>query len=260
MKRYLRILGVLARYNFIHQTTYRPSFFLAILGKGLRVGLFIAFADAIFRNVPGLAGWTPQRAPLLILTMFLVEFLIGVTFHRNLMYFFYEWLHSGEYDYMIIRPINTIFLTAFRVIDFFDVLPLVVIVCMITWYIFALHIPLTLIFGYAIIIFAACAILFSVSLLLSSILFHSLIPNGLGRIYESIVRLNRFPLDALPKFWRVALFYVVPVAVAGNIPAKFLIGTWSWAQLLYIVVFAVAIFYVAVKFWYYALRHYSSVA
>src|SRR3989338_3906466 len=111
-----------------------------------------------------------------------------------------------------------------------------------TWYVVIVQIPPILIFGYALGIVAACVILFSISLMLSSINFHSLIPNGLGRVYESIGRLNRFPLDALPKFWRVALFYVVPVAVAGNIPAKFLIGTWSWAQLFYIVAFAVVIF------------------
>ncbi len=260
MRRHLRILAVLARYNFIHQTTYRPSFILAIIGKGLRVALFVAFADAIFRNVPGLAGWTPERVPLLVLSMFLIEFLIGMSFHRNLFYYFYDWVQKGEYDYMLIRPVNPIFFTSLRVIDFFEVIPLVGILIMLTWYIVHVGIALSTVAGYGFLIATSCVILFSMSLMLSAINFHSLIPNGLGRLYESIGRLNRFPLDALPKFWRVALFYVVPVAVAGNIPAKFLIGTWSWWQLLYIVCFAVVIFIVAVKFWYRALRHYSSVA
>ena len=166
----------------------------------------------------------------------------------------------GEYDYILIRPVSTVFLTSFRVIDFFDVIPLFGMVAMMAWYIVTAHTRFFIVLGYVILITAAYFILFAFALMLSAINFRTLIPTGLGRLYESIGRLNRFPLDVLPKFWRVVLFYVVPVAVAGNIPAKFLIGTWSWWQLLYIVVFAAVIFMLAVKFWYRALRHYSSVA
>ncbi|OGL64546.1 hypothetical protein A3B21_03595 [Candidatus Uhrbacteria bacterium RIFCSPLOWO2_01_FULL_47_24] len=260
MRRYFRIFAVLARYNFIHQTTYRPSFFFAIFGKVLRLVLFLAFADAIFRNVPEIAGWTLERIPFLILTLFVLEFLAGVGFHRNLLFFLYELLYEGKYDYILTRPVSPVFLTSFRVIDFFDILPLFGTLTMLIWYIVVAHTPLLTVFGYVILIGAAYFILFGFALILSAINFWTLIQTGVGRLYESIGRLNRFPLDVLPKFWRVALFYVVPVAVAGNIPAKFLIGTWSWWQLLYIVVFAIVIFVVAVKFWYRALRHYSSVA
>lgn len=260
MRRYIKLFYILARLNFMRQTAYRPSFVFAVLGKLLRVVLLIAFTDAIFRNVPEIAGWTRERIPLLILTLFILEFLIGIGFHRNLLFFLYNLIHKGEYDFVLIRPVSPLFFTSFRVIDFFDVIPLLGMIIMIAWYMGVAHVPVMSVLGYAMLLFAAYFILFAFSLILSAVNFRTLIPTGLGRLYESIGRLNRFPLDALPKFWRVALFYVVPVAVAGNIPAKFLIGTWSWVQLLYIVVFAIMIFVVAVKVWYRALRHYSSVA
>lgn len=260
MKRYIKILGLLVRDNVVKQTAYRFSFSLIFLGKLLRVFLYIAFADAIFRNVPMIAGWTPERIPFLILTLFILEFLTGITFHRNLLYWFPEWLNKGEYDYFLVRPINSVFLTAFRVIDFFDMLSLAGISVILVGYLLVTPVPLAQLIGYALLLVAAYFILFAFTLMLAAINFWTYIPTGIGRLYESIERLNRFPLDALPKFWRVALFYVVPVAVAGNIPAKFLIGTWSWTHLLYIVVFAIVIFIGAVKFWYFALKHYQSVA
>ncbi len=260
MYRYFKIFLLLARDNFIRQTAYRPSFFLILIGKLLRVFLFVAFTDAICSNVPVLADWTHERVPLLILTLFILEFLTGITFHRNLLYWFPEWIYKGEYDYIVARPINNIFLTSFRMIDFYDLISLVGISAILIGYLIALAIPLSQLIGYSILLLAAYFILFAFTLTLASINFWTFIPTGIGRLYESIERLNRFPLDVLPKFWRVALFYVVPVAVAGNIPAKFLIGTWSWWQLLYIVVFAAVIFWLAVKIWYRALRHYSSVA
>lgn len=260
MIRHIKLFYILARLNFARQIAYRPSFILAIFGKVGRVILFFAFADAIFRNVPELAGWTRPQIPFLILTLFIVELIIGIGFHRNLLYFLHDSLYRGQYDHILTKPVNVIFLTSFQIVDFFDCLPLVGILAMTAWLIAAAHISYLVVFGYIILIIAAYFILFAFALMLSAINFYTLIPNGIGRLYESIGRLNRFPLDALPKFWRIALFYVVPVAVAGNIPAKFLINTWSWGQLLYIVVFAVVIFAIAVKFWYYALRHYSSVA
>lgn len=260
MHRYIRIFKILAHLNFAHQTAYRPSFFFSVVGKILRLLLFFAFTDAIFRNVPEVLGWTRDKIPLLILTLMFIEFIVGVGFHRNLLYYLYELIHEGKFDFILIRPVSTVFLASFRIIDFFDIIPLLGTGVVLFWYILWAEIPLLTVVGYFILLGAAYFILFGIALALSTISFRALIPGGIGRLYESIGRLNRFPLDVLPKFWRVALFYVVPVAVAGNIPAKFLIGTWSWWQLLYIVVFAAVIFMFAVKFWYRALKHYSSVA
>lgn len=244
----------------VKQAAYRTSFFLILGGKIFRVFLYVAFADAIFRNVPEIGGWTQQRIPLLILTLFILEFITGITFHRNLLYWFPEWLIKGEYDHLIVRPANLIFLTSFRLIDFFDMISLVGISIIFVWYLTIAQIALFQLLGYTILLIASFFVLFAFTLMLAAINFWTYIPTGIGRMYESIERLNRFPLDALPKFWRTALFYVVPVAVAGNIPAKFLIGTWSWAELLYIVLFAAVLFALAVKFWYFALTRYQSAA
>ncbi len=260
MIRHFKIFLLLLRHTIVGQSAYRLSFALIFGGKLLRVFLYVAFADAIFRNVPEIAGWTSERIPLLILTLFILDFITGITFHRNLLYWFPEWLIKGEYDYLIVRPVNLIFLTSFRVIDFYDMLSLFGIAIIFVGYFAIAAVSLAQLIGYVILLVAAYFILFAFTLLLASINFWTYMPTGIGRMYESIERLNRFPLDALPKFWRVTLFYVVPVAVAGNIPAKFLIGTWSWAQLLYIVVFASIIFTVAVKFWYFALTRYQSAA
>lgn len=260
MVRYIKIFFLLLRDNVVRLSAYRPSFLMILGGKILRVFLYVAFADAIFRNVPEIAGWTQERIPLLILTLFILDFITGITFHRNLLYWFPEWLIKGEYDHLIVRPANLIFLTSFRVIDFFDIISLIGISVIFVGYLAVAQVALSQLFGYTILLIAAFFILFAFTLMLAAINFWTYIPTGIGRMYESIERLNRFPLDALPKFWRTALFYVVPVAVAGNIPAKFLIGTWSWAQLLYIVVFSAVIFAVAVKFWYFALTRYQSAA
>lgn len=260
MLRYIKILAVLARINFIQQTIYRPSFFFGVGGKLLRLALFLAFADAIFRNVPMLEGWTLDSIPLLILTMFVVDFLTGIGFHRNLLFFLHDQIYKGDYDYILVRPVSPVFLTSFRIIDFFDTISLFGTLAMLIWYIVTAHISLIVVLGYIILIAVAYIILFGIALVLSAINFWTLIPTGIGRMYESVSRLNRFPLDVLPKFWRGALFYVIPIAVAGNIPAKFLIGTWSSMQFLYITVFGIVFLAIAIKFWYWGLRHYSSVA
>ena len=258
--RYLRILFLLARDSAIKQTAYRPSLFWGIGGKLLRVFLFFAFTDALFQSIPAIAGWTLTTVPFLIFSLFVLDFLVGITFHRNLLFFFPEWIEKGEYDYLMVRPVNLIFLTSFRMPDVLDIISLLGVCIPFAWYLAHASIGAYALIGYAILMIAAYGILFAFALAVSAINFWTYIPTGIGRLYESIGRLNRFPLDALPKFWRIALFYVVPVAVAGNIPAKFLIGTWSWAQLLYIVAFAAVIFAVAVKFWYFALTRYQSAA
>lgn len=260
MKKYCKLFLILTRAHFIRDIAYRPSFVLALVGKFFRLGIFMLYADAIFRNVPALAGWTRASIPLLVFTLYVVEMMTGFAFHRNLLYYFARMLKSGQYDFVLVQPVNPIFLTAFAEIDTFDMIVLAVVLVIFAVYLAMQHIAALTLAGYVLLIVCANFILFSFALMLSALNFRTIITTGLGRMYESIGRLNRFPLDVLPKFWRVALFYVVPIAVAANIPAKFLIGTWSWWQLLYIACFAVVIFVVAVKLWYRALRHYSSVA
>ncbi len=245
----------------MRETAYRPSFVLAVIGKILRVVLFLAFGNAMFRNIPAVGVWTHNSITLLITTLMVMEFIVGVTFHRNLLFFLAQWwLRKGEYDFFLIRPVSALFLTCFRVIDFFDVLSLIPIGGLLTFLLWRYHFTVAAIGGFFLLFAAGYVILFALSISLAAINFWTLIPTGMGRLTESAIRLNRFPLDVLPHVWQVLLFYILPMAAIANIPTKYLLGTWSSQGLFYILAFAVISMIAALKFWHFALRRYSSVA
>ncbi len=248
--------------GILRHTAYRPSLIFGILGKLGRVGLYLIFADTIFRHIPAFAGWTPQNVPVLVISLFVIELLANITFQRNLLFWFpLRYLRKGQYDFTITKPISVLFFTSFSAgLDFFDTLALIPVLGFFGVFLVAHGVSFMSLLGYSVLMGAAYLICFSFALLCSSLHFWTLIPTGVGRWYTSIQYLNRFPLDVLPQGWRNVVFYIIPIAVAGNIPAKYVVGTWSNAELWYIVGFSVMLFFVARKWWYYALRHYSSAA
>ncbi|MBI3956829.1 MAG: ABC-2 family transporter protein [Candidatus Kerfeldbacteria bacterium] len=260
MRRYIHLLQHFAKVSIMNQMAYPPSFFLAILGKSLRVGTLLLFFQAIYLHTPFLGDWSADDILILLATWLTLELLIIITFHRNLTYFLAARLRDGTFDLLLTKPVNTLFYASFRVIDFMDVISAVPVIALwgyiasrgiVTggWLAVALFLVL-LALGYL--------FFFAFTVLIAATGFWTLAPTGVGRLYENIVRLARYPSSVFRGAGRFTLLYLFPIVTAVSVPANVLRGNHSWMLALYFFCFTVALFTVALVVWRYALRRYSS--
>lgn len=271
IKKYLKIFWLFARISFINQiVTHRSNFFLAILGKISRMAIILIFFQAIYFNTAKIASWEYKHIILLILTYLTIETLTITTFHRNLFYYFPDSLKKGIFDFVLIKPINPLFHISFRVVDLMDIFGSIFIWGLWIWFFFrfnpsissgqVLQFSFLNVFLYFCLLICAVIFIFSLSLILASTAFWTLLTSGLGRFFENMTRIARFPTDIFRSAAKVLLVYVIPISIISTIPTKTLLGLISWSHILFAFLFTTVLFILSLKFWRYALKRYTSIA
>lgn len=259
--RYLRLFRTLIKFGFIRATAYPPSFFAAIIGKFLRIGLTLVFFQAIYLHTSILAGWNYSEILVLAASYFSFEVIALATFWRNLMFWLPQRLQDGSFDLLLTKPISPLFYTSFKIIDAFDITASSISVAFLWWYIFSRHIISPSFFEIGVYLFlSAIAIIFVFSLLLitASFSFWTITATGAGRLFESVFRAARFPGDIFKGPAKIALLYILPVGLIISAPADVLRGKFVWPHIIYLIIFTAILSFAAFKFWNFALRRYSS--
>ena len=260
LKRHLKIIWIFSKISLQNQLAYRPSFWLAIIGKTTRALILILMFQVIYLNTPLLAGWKYEQIFLLIVTYLTVESIIIITFHRNLSYYLPNLIRRGNFDFLLTKPINSLFYTSFRVIDFMDLTSFSIVICL--WYYYFTHLAPSF-SGWQIVLYLIlmiCAVIFVFSLLtiIASTAFWTINSDGLGRFFENIVRIARFPTDIFRGALGFIVLYIFPLGIISTVPTKLLLGTTTWYYLLYVILFSMVLFAVSQKVWSLAIKHYSS--
>lgn len=254
------VVGAWIRMNFSQQTRYRTSFVLAVIGKVLRAALLVTFFQVLFMRVPAIGTWDRNSTLVLIAVFMTFESLISVTFHRNLAYYLPDHLRKGTFDLLLTQPLPPLFHVGFRVVDLMDAVSFVPVVGL-WWFIIArgmLQPNMEMLLQFAVASAAAVVLMFSLSTIVAAISFWTIVQTGLGRFYEQLYRVGRYPIDALGTVQGIWLTYVVPLAVVGTVPAKALSGvlTWHSLGLSWCAVAVVAV--IARAIWRQGLRRYES--
>lgn len=259
MKRIFSLLYRFGKTSLLQQMAYRPSFLFAIVGKTLRVGVLLIFFKVLYLYTPFLGTYSSDAILVLIATYLTLEFLVAISFHRNLAYYLPAALRQGTFDLLLTKPINTLFHTSFRVIDFMDMISFFPV--LVLWVV-ALGRAETITLGGIVLlvlfILLGYVFAFSFLLLLASSAFWTITATGVGRMYENILRLARYPSSVFQGGFRLLFFYIIPISAMTNIPAEALLGRAAAGAVLYFAVYTIVVFFAAVAFWKFAIRHYSS--
>ena len=226
MRRFFRLLKLILKISFIEQTSYPPSFWFAIVGKALRIGLLIIFYQAIFATVPVFAHWTQSEAILLVGVFSLIETSMSITFHRNFAYHLAEDIHDGTFDHVLVKPVPTLLAVGLKRIDSMDFATLIPVAIVLRAGLKLNHIAYTvhnlalgtyfLLLGYL--------FLLAVYLIIGALTFKSVIGGGPGRLAEQVTRMGQVPTDIYSGTSRLVLTYLLPIILLGTAPVQALLG------------------------------------
>lgn len=258
--RYAKLLKAFSVFSIQDQMAYPMNFWIAIATKFLRMLVFFIFFKAIYLKVNNISGWDFGGALIIFATFSTVEFLANVTFARNFSQWFSRRLRTGAFDYQVIKPANLQFITAFSSIDFMDIMSVLPII--ILYYYGLTQINIVLSFGniifYFFMLINALLFLYSFTLMLATVNFWTIQSNGLWKFTQGVIWMSKYPTDIYFGFWGIIFNFIIPIAFIATFPAKAFLGTLSWQNMIYTLVFTAIFFLLANKFWNYGLKHYSS--
>ena len=258
MKRYWQVYQEFFKTCLAEASTYRMNFFLLFILEMIFSLIGFAHIDFIFSHVDHIGVWNREQF------MFFVSFIMTVG-HLHMVFIsmnFWELsdnLIIGTFDFILLRPIHSLFIVFFRYIRI-PSLPAGLVLWSLLIY-FGLKAELAPI-SWALLPFMiglSFILLALVEFLIATLMFWTTQGNGVNFLRMQLQGIGGYPDFVYQAFIRRIFIFVLPILLASSGPTHFLINPGQqWQQLCYLVLAILLLWLVLLKVWKFALNHYES--
>lgn len=258
--RYLRIFSLLIKTGLMQQMAYRPHFFSMFAGKVIRIALLLLFFQAVFMKVDRIGSWGYDQVLLLFATFHVVDFLMSITFHRNLAFYLPQKVHSGDFDARMLLPVNLLFLSSLERIELIDFASFLPTLGFLGYVLYRLEFAFTgwQLLVYLILLSNALIFLFAAVLAIATLSFWTTQSSGLARIFDSLLKVGRYPIEIFEGFWRSIFLYILPLVLIAQTPSEALLGIISPHAVLVATAVTGFLLALALLLWRAGLKRYQS--
>ena len=253
---YTKIWFMMSKNSFLTMLNQKLVFFIFLLGKILRFIFFLGFLSFIIKGSKVLAGYEINQVIFFYVTFVLIDTLAQFLFRE--VYRFRPLVVSGDFDLILVKPINSLFrilMGGMDIIDLITIPPLIFVV----YYVGQMLNPNSLLVVYYILLVVSGLIIaaaFHIAVLSLGII--TLEIDHTIMIYRDLTSMGRFPVDIYKQPLRGILTYLIPVGIMVTFPAKGLMGLVSSRGVLLSLILAVSVLTLSLMFWNYALKKYTS--
>ena len=253
---HFKVWLVLSKNAFMVMLAQKGIFVLFLSGKVLRFAFFFAFLFFLVTGTEGLAGYNINQIMFFFLTFNLVD--ISAQFLYREVYRFRPQIISGDFDLTLAKPTNALFRALMGGADMIDLVtipPLIVAI----FYVGALLNPTPLhVFYYLLLVANGLLIATAFHITVLSLGIITLEIDHTIMIFRDLSNLGRLPIDIYKQPLKGIITFLIPVGVMITLPAKSLMGLVSPSGIFFSFVLGIVVTFLAIRFWNYALRHYTS--
>ena len=229
-----------------------------IFGKVFRFVTAFIFLFVIVSQAKVLAGYNLAQA-VFVLALFNWGSSLTQLFFRGV-YQFKQKVEDGTFDFYLLSPISELFYSLFSYTDPLDAMLMVPYTVVLGWAWINTGYPVTAVSIIVLMLslVAMALFVFSVHVFILSIGVKYLEVDNTIMLYRDLERMAAYPIDIYGKYISPFLTYIIPFAVLATIPAKIIFGQINPMMLLIFVSLSLCETYLALRFWRYSLKDYTS--
>lgn len=243
-----RLIKSFMRASLQQDLAYRANFWINLLHSILNLAVAVAAILILFSQIEKLNGWG-FSSTLGVMAVYLI-----VSAFRNLfigpsletLVGMGQEIWNGNFDFSLIRPVNTQFLVTFRIWRFFSLLDLLLGIGVLMYAATQSSDPITWInwLLFAVALFAGTLVIYALLLGLSALAFWS--PGFMITwVFDALFQLARYPIGIYPALVRILLTWIIPIALITTIPAQALSGQITVGMMFLNLFIAVLVFLIA---------------
>ncbi len=255
--RLLRLLWVFFRVGAMGELAYRANFLMQLLESAIDLGTALGGLAVVFSYTSTLGGWRPEEIAALVGVFFLVGGAIRLIVQPSMEQLL-ESVREGTLDFTLTKPEDSQLLVSIQRVEIWKVTDFILGIVVIVGALARMgeHVGGLQVAGFAVALIAGGLIVYSFWLILASLSFWFVRVENILVIFQSIYEAGRWPVTLYPRWLRIGLTFLVPVAFATTVPAQALAGQLSWETLAGALAFAAALFVVARLVWRVGSRRY----
>lgn len=239
---------------------YRISLLFSLVDNAAQLGLLAVVYLVFYGYTDEVAGWSRADALVLLGVYWIFDGVWSFQLAGNLARLSHL-IHNGELDFLLLRPVPSPFLVAcWRGVDIQQISKiaqgLMLTACAgqsagVTWSL--QNVLVAVLFG-----LCGLTLLYALRFIIATGTFWVMQTESLYELFYSLFYAARFPVTYFREPVRGLLTYVVPVAFATTFPAQALLGRADYHFLPMGLLLSIAALIAATRFWYFAIRAYSS--
>ncbi len=231
------------------------SFFV---GKLIRFGFFLLFIASLFRFTDRLAGYTKYEAVLFFLTFNFIDVCSQALFRG--IYLFRRDIQTGNFDFILSKPVNPLFYSLSRLTDIADFIflaPIVALIVFVMVRIPAMH-SLSSMFLYAGMLLVGLVIVLGIHIISASVTIWKIESENFIWVYREAMTIGRFPPEIYAAPVQLIFMIIIPIITIVAFPVKAALQIMSWKWIVFALMYAGLFLKLALFLWSRALRKYSS--
>lgn len=254
LKNYFKVWWRTTSLSAEQRLVTRGASIMFVAGKVIRFIFFLFSLLVIFGKNLKVAGYNFDDLIIFFLVFNLMD-MLGQIFFRGI-YFFRRHIISGDFDYTLLKPINSLYWVLTFQTDILD-LPLLIVV--IFWLMKKIFVfPLFNIFLFFLLIGTGFLLILTIHILVACLGIITTEVDHAIWIFRDLSSTARVPTDIYAPFLRYFLTFIVPIAVIYTFPAKVLFNLLSWQWFFYAAWISSGLFLLSLKLWQWSLKKYSS--
>jgi ABC-2 type transport system permease protein len=255
--KYLHLWLKLTENSFLISLTSKFNAVIFLLGKILRFGLTLGFIFVLFGQTKKIDDFNVIQFTFFFLTYTVIDTITQLFFRE--VYRFRPMVVSGDFDLVLVKPMNPLFRALAGGADPLDLLMLIPYIAVLIYVagrlgtLSILHVVLyLLLIANGLLIATAFHILVLALAIVTTEIDHAVM------IYRDLTSMGRVPIDIYREPMRTILTFVIPVGVMMTVPAKAFLGLLSPWVVIISFILGVLFFFICFRIWKVALTKYAS--
>ncbi len=259
MRKYLRVFKIFVENAVSYEAQYRKDTWLRMLFNFLWILTLFLSIDILFSRTNEIAGWSKGSIYLMTLFWMIADEIMTLFFGGNLPSI-PDAITDGRLDLHLTKPINPLFAVSTK---FFLIRALYRVFMELALLVVVL-IKFNLYFTWgnwliAILLFIVAIIInYSLTLIVNTFGFWYYRIDNVNDMLATIMAAGRYPIDVFSRPLKIVALSAIPIAFTAYVPVSVLIGHFSWYLVIYAFIFSGTLFFLAIQFWNFAIKRYSS--
>ena len=222
---YLRLISTFIKVNLQMSLAYRSEAVVEILLDFIWLAWELVSLQIIFSNTESLGGWGRGEVIALLGVLLMVNTFMAMLIWPNTEKFNAS-VRDGSFDYMLLQPVNSMFLVTFSRITVWRLLDLIISIALI---VIGININGDVVTPFNIFMFILLAlsgsmVIYSLWIVLIAFTFWFTKFDNNVTILQALTDTGRYPATVYPWWLRVIVTFVIPIALATTIPIQALRG------------------------------------
>ena len=255
---FLRLISTFIKVNLQMSLAYRSEAISEILLDLIWLAWELLSLQIIFSNTVSLGGWGMGELIALLGVLMTVNTFMSALIWPNTEKFNAS-VRDGSLDYMLLQPVNSMFLVSFSRITVWRLADLVIAIVLIAVGVNMageVTTPLNILM-FTVLTISGSMVIYSLWIVLIAFTFWFTKFDNNVTILQALTDTGRYPVTVYPWWLRVIVTYIVPIGLATTVPVQALRGELTgWNVLVFLGVSAIA-FLIASRVWKVGVKRYS---